>query len=256
MAYVYNHGIRINYQVEGEGPALVLYHGLGQDWQSWYEAGYVEALKKDYRLLLIDSRGQGASQKIYDPAAYGLKEEVGDVVAMLDDLGIDQAHYFGYALGGWVGLGLAKYAPGRLRSLAIGGAQPYGQDMAPYRAMLQGGMATCLASVEQAAGVSLLAAARQRFLSNDHQALSAAYANDRPDISKGLRLATMPALLFAGAKDPLKPAIERCAAELPNATFVAIPGLSHIQLGLQLHTVLPQLTDFLAKVERRSLVIA
>jgi pimeloyl-ACP methyl ester carboxylesterase len=57
---------------------------------------------------------------------------------------------------------------------------------------------------------------------------------------------TMPCLLFVGEEDPLRPAVERCAAELPNATLVSWPGLNHIQMGIQIEAVLSYLTGFLA----------
>jgi pimeloyl-ACP methyl ester carboxylesterase len=49
-----------------------------------------------------------------------------DVVAVLDDLGVDQADFFGYSMGGGVGYAVAKYAPARIGSYIIGGAAPYG----------------------------------------------------------------------------------------------------------------------------------
>src|SRR5437763_14786365 len=74
MPYADNGNIRIHYQVEGEGPALVLQHGFTESVTDWYEAGYVEALRRDYRLILIDARGHGASDKPRDPDAYVLTE--------------------------------------------------------------------------------------------------------------------------------------------------------------------------------------
>ena len=79
----------------------------------WRDLGYVDALKHDYKLILIDARGAGASDKPHDAAAYDPALRASDVVAVLDDLGIRHAHYFGYSLGGWVGFLLAKYAPDR-----------------------------------------------------------------------------------------------------------------------------------------------
>ena len=63
MPYANNHGIRLHYQVEGAGPPLVLQHGFSDSLESWYEMGYVTPLKQDYRLILIDARGHGASDK-------------------------------------------------------------------------------------------------------------------------------------------------------------------------------------------------
>jgi pimeloyl-ACP methyl ester carboxylesterase len=71
MPYATNHGVRIHYEVEGEGPALVLQHGGIDCVETWYELGYVDALKAAYQLILIDARGHGASEKPHEASAYG-----------------------------------------------------------------------------------------------------------------------------------------------------------------------------------------
>src|SRR5262249_18139552 len=109
---MYNHGTRIYYQSEGTGPPLVLQHGFSQSIEDWYECGYVDALKHDYRLILVDARGHGSSDKPHDPAAYGLDKRAGDVVAVLDAIGISRAHFWGYSMGSWIGFGMAAFAPG------------------------------------------------------------------------------------------------------------------------------------------------
>jgi pimeloyl-ACP methyl ester carboxylesterase len=133
MSFVNNSGVRIHYQVEGAGPPLVLHHGMSDSLASWQEYGYAGPLKKDYQLVLVDARGHGDSDKPHDRDAYTLPLRVADVIAVLDELGIGKAHYLGYSLGGWTGLGLAKYAPERLQSLIIGGAQPYGHSFEAFR---------------------------------------------------------------------------------------------------------------------------
>ncbi len=129
MPYADNQGVRIHYKVEGEGPPLVLQHGFSQSVKRWYLAGYIDALQQDYQLILIDARGHGGSDKPHDPAAYTLPQQVSDVVTVLDDLGLDQAHFWGYSMGGRIGFGMAKYAPERIQTLIIGGAQPYGRTL-------------------------------------------------------------------------------------------------------------------------------
>jgi pimeloyl-ACP methyl ester carboxylesterase len=69
VAYVENDGVRIHYQVEGKGLPLFLHMGFSVDLTGWYEWGYVDALKDDYRVILIDPRGHGKSDKPHDPAA-------------------------------------------------------------------------------------------------------------------------------------------------------------------------------------------
>lgn len=250
MPTIQNNGVHINYQVEGAGSPLALHHGFSQSLETWYDNGFVEALKQAHQLILIDSRGHGASDKPRNPDDYSLEQRTADVVAVLDALGINQTHYFGYSLGGWVGFGLAQFAPHRLRSLTLGGAQPYGQSMAAYRDMLKEGLENCLALLEKAAGISLPDHVRQRFLKNDVGALLAAYGNDRPDISHILPAVSIPCLLFAGEEDPLHPLVKRCADELPGAGFVSLPALNHIQAGIQMKAMLPHLAQFLAKLDR------
>jgi pimeloyl-ACP methyl ester carboxylesterase len=172
MSMVNHNGVRIHYHVEGVGSPLVLYHGMRDSLVSWQDYGYTEPLKKKYQLVLIDSRGHGASDKPHDPGAYTLPLRVADVVAVLDDLGIGAAHYLGYSLGDWIGFGMAKYAPERLKSLIIGGAQPYGHSFATFRQILRGGIKAWVAAAEQMAG-PLPSERRQRLLDNDAQALLA-----------------------------------------------------------------------------------
>src|SRR4051794_25832175 len=105
MPYASNQGTRIHYEVEGVGPPLVLHHGTFGSGEQWRDFGYVEALKRDYQLILIDARGHGASDKPHDPAAYDLTLRVTDVTSVLDDFRVQQAHYFGYSMGGWIGFG-------------------------------------------------------------------------------------------------------------------------------------------------------
>jgi pimeloyl-ACP methyl ester carboxylesterase len=141
MPYVDNDGVRIHYQVEGEGPPLVLQHGFSESVVDWYEVGYVDALRSDYRLVLIDARGHGASDKAHDPDAYELERRVADVVAVLDGLAIETAFFWGYSMGGWIGFGTPKYARQRIRALVIGGQHPYARNMEPLRQIARRGLA-------------------------------------------------------------------------------------------------------------------
>jgi pimeloyl-ACP methyl ester carboxylesterase len=71
--------------------------------ESWRERGYTNVLGDDYRLILIDARGHGRSDKPHEPEAYVRELRATDVVAVLDDLGIGKTNYFGYSMGGRIG---------------------------------------------------------------------------------------------------------------------------------------------------------
>ena len=128
MPYADNNGVKIHYQVEGEGPPLVLQHGFSGSLHSWYDSGYVETLKRDHTLILADTRGHGKSDMPHSPEEYAMDLKVADVTAILDDFGFERAVYMGYSLGGRAGFGVAKYAPERFDAIIIGGMHPYGRS--------------------------------------------------------------------------------------------------------------------------------
>ena len=78
MTFVERGGVRIHYEVVGEGPPVVLLHGGTGDRTMWRQAGYVDGLER-YRCVLVDSRGLGLSHKPAGETAYRLEEYVGDV---------------------------------------------------------------------------------------------------------------------------------------------------------------------------------
>ena len=92
----------------------------------------VAALKPKYRLVLIDARGHGQSDKPHDPPSYTPEKFASDIVAVLDDLGMKTAAYWGYSHGGWIGFALARHALDRVACFVIGGASA--SSASPYAA--------------------------------------------------------------------------------------------------------------------------
>jgi pimeloyl-ACP methyl ester carboxylesterase len=252
MPYARNGSVRIHYEVEGEGPALVLQHGFSESVTDWYESGYVSALKTDYRLILIDARGHGASEKPHDPDAYVLNRRVGDVVAVLDALEIAQALFWGYSMGGWIGFGIAKYAKERVRALIIGGQHPYARSMGALRHLVQTGLAQ--GSEEFVAGMEEMfgpesSERKGRLLSADLEAYLA-QAQDRPGLEDILPTMLMPCCLYAGEIDPIYPEVEACSRQMPHATFISLPGLNHCDAYTRSALVLPRVTIFLKALSK------
>src|SRR4051794_27934493 len=98
MPYATNDGVRIHYHLDGnpDGPPLVVQNWYSGSLEDWGALGYAAALGATHRLILIDARGHGHSDKPHDSDAYRAASRAADVVAVLDDLGLDQAHFFGY----------------------------------------------------------------------------------------------------------------------------------------------------------------
>lgn len=254
-------GVRINYEVEGQGPPLLLMHGLGGSLQAWRARGYVDALKGDYRLVLVDARGHSESDKPHDPKAYALELMVGDAVAVLDALQIGEAHYFGYSMGGRIGFRIPAYAPSRFHSLVLGGYDPYlgEKQVEALQEILEGlqlllrDPEAAVARREASAGRPLSPQERAGYLANDAEALIAAVqsAFEQGGLnSNELAGITRPCLVFAGDADPRHDGAREAASHMPNATFVSLPGLNH-GTGLErIDLVLPHLTKFLAGLSR------
>jgi pimeloyl-ACP methyl ester carboxylesterase len=79
-------------------------------------------LRPKHRLILLDTRGHGQSDKPHDPQAYTPAKFAADITAVLADVGVTTAYYWGYSQGGWIGFALARHAPERITAFVIGGA--------------------------------------------------------------------------------------------------------------------------------------
>jgi pimeloyl-ACP methyl ester carboxylesterase len=252
MPYCDNQGVGIHYQVAGTGPPLVLLHGFASSLHDWSDAGYVAALEDTYRLILVDARGHGDSDKPHEPDAYRAALRAGDVVAVLDDLGLDRAHIFGYSMGAVTGFALAAHAPDRCRSLILGGASPGGYDPPrtdPVVDLLRQGAKVWA----EASGLHATPARRARMLRIDPAALiahRAAAAAEHHGFMAELLCLTIPCLLFAGDAAPEHAGMALAARQMARTTFVSLSDATHAEGFSRADLVLPHVTQFLATVSQ------
>ncbi|MFK4042148.1 alpha/beta fold hydrolase [Nonomuraea wenchangensis] len=115
-------GVKLSYQVRGDGPALVLLQGQANDHRWWdpVRADFAAA----HLTVTLDWRGTGDSDKPDEP--YTTRGFATDVVTVLDTLGIGRAHVYGTSMGGRVAQWLAADHPGRVGGLVIGCSSPGG----------------------------------------------------------------------------------------------------------------------------------
>ena len=232
-------GARIAYELVGEGPPLLLFHGSLTSGALWRALGYVEALRGEHRLILVDARGHGRSDKPTTMAAYAMERLVRDVIAVLDDCHVPEAAYLGYSMGGRVGFGLAIRAPERVRALVLGGASHRPQKGALDRIYFPGfvdtieeeGLEAFLEQWSKRLRRTVDPTARAVFLGNDARALVPYIRQvDREPGFDDALLADigLPVLLFVGEHDEERLADSRSAAAiLPDAELLVIAGGDH-----------------------------
>jgi pimeloyl-ACP methyl ester carboxylesterase len=257
MPYAQNGDVRIYYEAIGAGPKLVLLHGLSVSLEIWKRFKYVDALKDKYRLILMDARGHGNSDKPHDPKQYSMKHMTGDVVAVLDHFGVDKTVFWGYSMGGRIGIALGKYAPERLRSLIIGGnglsekdSEAEQEELKDDVRLYRQGMDVIIASLGKEWGEHI-DWAKNMFRRNDLEALTA-YSSFQENIGMAdyLPKLSIHCLLYAGEEDTYPHSMAKACAEIMrNAEFLSLPGLNHTGAIVQSSVVLPHVLRFLEKVK-------
>jgi pimeloyl-ACP methyl ester carboxylesterase len=249
--------VKVYHEVEGQGPPLLLHHGLSGSSQDWRTNGYVAGLRNDYRVIVLDARRHGNSDKPHDPEAYAEETRVGDVTAVLDALGIDSCHFFGYSLGGIVGLRVAKYVPQRIRSVIVGGAGTSGATLNTLnpsrRKLLEAGPEAVIAAWEKAEGVPMLPECKAQVRASDFIASIAMQDCPWPGVETDLPSMTTPFLIFAGEADSYfaNRDLRTMFKGLPNAALFTLPGLDHFQAYVRGDLVLPYAKEFLTRVGKK-----
>jgi pimeloyl-ACP methyl ester carboxylesterase len=244
-------GLSIAYFDEGDpsGEPILLIHGFASSANvNWVYPGWLKTLgDAGYRVIALDNRGHGASDKPHDPKVYRPPAMAGDAVALLDHLGIAETHVMGYSMGARISAFLTLAHPDRVRSLILGGlgigmVTGVG-DWDPIADALN---ATSLDVVTHERGRMFRAFADQT--KSDRKALAACISTSRDLLSiEDMGRIDVPVLIAVGTKDDIAGSPQELAALIPDAVALDIPGRDHM-LAVGDRAFKKAALEFLAKV--------
>lgn len=254
------HGTR--YELAGEGPDLVLVHGLGLSHAMWQ--WQVPRLADRYRVLTYDLLGHGASAR--PGGVYSMTGFVEQLHHLVDELGIHSFALAGFSLGGMIAQGYALFHAERVRALAVLHSAYDRSDserdaiMARVRLAEESGTrSTVEAALERWFTASfarrrpeVLAQVREWVLANDQKEFAACYrflAEADALLRDRVAHISCPTLVMTGGEDfgNSPHMARRMAARMPNAVCRVLPGLRHMALAEAPDKVLAELMPFLDK---------
>ncbi len=224
-------GVTIAYIDEGAGDPILLIHGFASNSTvNWRNTNWIKTLNnKGFRVIAIDNRGHGQSQKLYDPEQYGARMMAEDVRRLLDHLRISQADIVGFSMGARISAFFTLSYPERVRSVVFGGL---GINMVrgvggsgPIAAALEAPNAE---DVKDDAARSFRVFAEQT--KGDRRALAACIRSSREKITPE-QLATInaPVLIVVGSEDVIAGSGAELAEIIPGAEFYEIAGRDHMK---------------------------
>lgn len=211
-------------------PVVVVVHGFASSTRdNWVSTGWVrDLLAAGYRVLALDQRGHGASDKPHEPGDYDLRQLAGDVESMLDTYLVDEARYVGYSLGARVGWEvLQDFAP-RIPRAVLGGV-PDGIPLArlnidQVRTYVEVGTPVTDPVTQNYIRLS------ERVPGNDLRALLAIAGGMRASrtVDPDPAYAPQQPVLFAtGSLDAIIEGSKALAAACPQGSFLEIPDRHH-----------------------------
>ena len=220
----------VDQQPEGGGEPVLLIHGFASSHHvNWVSPGWVKTLTgAGYRAIAFDHRGHGKSSRSYDPADYTPQKMAGDASALLDHLGIGQAHVMGYSMGARVAAFLALAEPRKAATLVFGGlGQGMVDGVGDWDPIADALVADDAQSITHPRGRMFRACADQT--RSDRKALAACISTSRALLSEAdMARIAQPTLVAVGSKDDIAGSPQALAALMPNAESFVIEGRDHM----------------------------
>ena len=224
-------GVEIYYEVSGQGEPIVLVHGFASDLtRNWKDVGWMGWLNEaGYRVIALDCRGHGKSAKLYNTEDYTGLTMPGDVINLMDHLGLETAFLMGYSMGGMIAARLVQHHEERFKKAILAGV---GGSMLNAGRGDGSAIANALLA-ESADDIKDLAAKGFRTFAEasgaDLKALATYMQAGRPsfEVSDFADL-NLPVLVVAGEKDELVGNPAELAACFEGGRAVVVPRRDHL----------------------------
>lgn len=205
--YATVNGIKMYYEVYGEGQPLLLLHGNGGSIRG--HAGRIEHFKNKYKVITVDSRSHGKTEDPGDTLTYELMAS--DVNGLLNYLKVDSCYIWGQSDGGILGLILAMNYPDKVKKVAV-----FGANIKPDTSAVFGSIANW---VEETLAKT----------TNDHERRLYQLMRNHPNIDYSeLSKIKAPVLIMSGDRDAIK--LEHSVAifkHIENSNLFIMPGATH-----------------------------
>jgi 3-oxoadipate enol-lactonase len=228
----------VHHEVTGSGPPLVLANSLGTTLSMW--DAQLPALTGRFQVIRYDHRGHGDSPA--PPGPYEIPDLAGDVLALLDELGIERAGFAGISLGGMVGIWLAAHAPERIASLGLMCTSAHLEPQAWHERMetvRAGGTGAIADAVMERWFTARYRAAHPDKIkelsailagTDDEAYLGCCAAIAGMDLRGELSKISVPTMVVAGADDPAIPPEHgrEIADTVPGARMIVISDVAHL----------------------------
>lgn len=227
-----NKGARIAYLDAGphDGHPVLLIHGFASTAHvNWVFTGWVSALNKaGYRVIALDNRGHGGSEKFHDPKYYTPEQMASDSLALLEHLAIGRAHVMGYSMGARLSAFLALAAPELIATLVFGGlGSGMTEGVGYWGPIAKALLAPSIDDVTDETGRAFRAFADQT--KSDRKALAACIEASRTLVTEDqLARLVMPALVAVGSRDAIAGSAATLARQLPDGHAFDIAGRDHM----------------------------
>lgn len=224
-------GVEIAFLDEGAGDPVLLIHGFASNTVvNWVDTGWVRFLTSNgFRVISIDNRGHGRSQKLYRVEDYGAPQMAEDARRLLDHLGIPRADVMGYSMGARITAFLALAHPDRVRSCIFGGLGiNMVRGMAGTGPIAHALEAESIDQVTNPTARTFRAFAEQT--KSDLKALAACIRSSRdPITAEDVGRIACPVMVVVGSDDVVGGSASALAALIPGAEAVEIPDRDHMK---------------------------